>query len=171
MGGASAPTPKACSPVVAHCRRRGLDGGRSCTRGKYRRRKCERLPTPARPARTGSTHCIGALRVDRHSYLKLLLQETRWFPDLTVDSDSNSGPPARASSATGLPASIGTLLAPRLGLADQRLAGRSFTRRSSCAFAATMMVDTLIATAPTLMGRSNPQRTSSPPAIGMETRL
>lgn len=57
------------------------------------------------------------------------------------------------------------------GPADQWLADRSFTRRSSCAFAATMIVDTLIATAPTLMGRSNPQRTSTPPAIGMETRL
>src|SRR6266404_2294217 len=71
----------------------------------------------------------------------------------------------------GMPASIGTLLASRRGLDDQWLAGRSLTRRSSCAFAATIMVDALIATAPTLMGRSNPQRTSRPPAIGMETRL
>ena len=69
----------------------------------------------------------------------------------------------------GMPASIATLLAPRRGLDHQWLARRSFTRRSSCAFAATMMVDALIATAPTLMG--NPQRTSRPPAIGMETRL
>jgi hypothetical protein len=46
-----------------------------------------------------------------------------------------------------------------------------FSRRSSCAFAATMMVEALIATAPTLMGRSIPQRTRRPPAIGMATKL
>src|SRR6266404_2221902 len=67
MGGASAPTAGACCPAVAHCWRRGLDGGRSRTRRKYRRGKCERLPTPARPARTGSNHCVGAHWVDRHS--------------------------------------------------------------------------------------------------------
>jgi len=44
-------TARASSPGVAHCRRRRLDGGRPRTRRKYRRRKCERLPTPARPAR------------------------------------------------------------------------------------------------------------------------
>ena len=35
----------------------------------------------------------------------------------------------------------------------------------------TMMVDRLIATAPTLIGRSNAQRTRRPPAIGMATKL
>jgi hypothetical protein len=54
---------------------------------------------------------------------------------------------------------------------NQRVTRCSFTRRSSCAFAATMMVDTLIATAPTLIGRSKPQRTRTPPAIGMASRL
>ena len=33
--------------------------------------KCERLQTPPRPARTASDHYIGALGVNRHSYLKL----------------------------------------------------------------------------------------------------
>jgi hypothetical protein len=47
----------------------------------------------------------------------------------------------------------------------------SSSRRSSCAFAATMMVDRLIATAPRLMGRSNPQWTKRPPATGMASRL
>ena len=52
------------------------------------------------------------------------------------------------------------------------LEGRcSFTRRSNCALAATMMVERLIATAPTLMGRSTPRRTSRPPATGMAMRL
>ena len=77
MGGASAPTARACCPGVAHCRRRGLDCSRSRTRGKYRRGKCERLPTPAHPARTGSHHCIGALSVDRHSYLKSMRGDQR----------------------------------------------------------------------------------------------
>src|SRR5229473_3249520 len=44
-------------------------------------------------------------------------------------------------------------------------------RRSNCAFAATMIVDRLIATAPTLIGRSNPQWTKRPPATGMATTL
>jgi len=44
-------------------------------------------------------------------------------------------------------------------------------RRSNCAFPATMMVDRLIATAPTLMGRSNPQWAKTPVATGMATRL
>src|SRR5256885_1901125 len=66
MGGASAPTAGACCSGVAHCRRRGLDCRRSCTRRKYRRGKCGRLPTPARPARTGSNPCVGALRLDRN---------------------------------------------------------------------------------------------------------
>ncbi len=39
----------------------------------------------------------------------------------------------------------------------------SFSRRSNCAFAATMMVERLIATAPTLIGRSSPHRTRRPP--------
>src|SRR5207237_268152 len=77
MGGASAPTARACCPGVAHCRRRGLDCSRSRTRGKYRRGKCERLPTPAHPARTGSHHCIGALSVGRHSYLKSMRGDQR----------------------------------------------------------------------------------------------
>src|SRR5712691_5618358 len=47
----------------------------------------------------------------------------------------------------------------------------SFNRRSNCAFAATMMVERLIATAPTLMGRSSPDRTRRPPATGMATTL
>jgi hypothetical protein len=47
----------------------------------------------------------------------------------------------------------------------------SFSRRSNCAFAATMMVDRLIATAPTLMGKSSPHRTRRPPATGIATRL
>ena len=47
----------------------------------------------------------------------------------------------------------------------------SFKWRSNCALMATMMVDALIATAPTLIGRSNPQRTNSPPATGIATRL
>src|SRR4051794_34110896 len=34
-----------------------------------------------------------------------------------------------------------------------------------------MMVETLIATAPALMGRSKPQRTKRPPATGMATKL
>src|SRR6267143_1451487 len=42
-----------------------------------RRGKCERLPTPTRPGRTGSTHCIGALRVDRHSYPKAMRGDQR----------------------------------------------------------------------------------------------
>src|SRR5262245_60500703 len=46
-----------------------------------------------------------------------------------------------------------------------------FSRRSNCAFAATRMVERLIATAPTLMGRSSPHRTRTPPATGMATRL
>jgi len=48
---------------------------------------------------------------------------------------------------------------------------RSLSRRSSWAFAATMIVERLIATAPTLMGRSSPMRTKSPAATGMATRL
>src|SRR5216683_3719177 len=47
----------------------------------------------------------------------------------------------------------------------------SFSRRSNCAFAATMMVERLIATAPTLIGRSSPHLTRRPPATGMATRL
>ena len=47
----------------------------------------------------------------------------------------------------------------------------NFNRRSNCAFAATMIVDRLIATAPTLIGRSRPQWTKIPAATGMATRL
>ena len=36
---------------------------------------------------------------------------------------------------------------------------------------ATGVLDALIATAPTLMGRSNPQRTNSPPATGIAITL
>ena len=47
----------------------------------------------------------------------------------------------------------------------------SLTRRSSCAFAATIIAERLIATAPMLMGRSSLHRTKRPPATGMATRL
>lgn len=45
--------------------------------------------------------------------------------------------------------------------------GRRFNRRRNWAFTATMRVDTLIANAPTLMGRSTPHRTKRP-AAGLE---
>src|SRR5215471_4019102 len=55
---------------------------------------------------------------------------------------------------------------------SQELASRpSLTDRKSCAFTATMSVDKLIATAPTLMGSSSPQRTNSPAATGIATKL
>lgn len=50
-------------------------------------------------------------------------------------------------------------------------ARRSFRRRSNCAFAATMIVDILIAIAPTLMGKSMPHLMNSPAATGIATRL
>jgi len=83
-------------------------------------------------------------------------------PDLTVDPDSNSVPQPATRVPTSMPGSVGMLLAPRIGLADQWLAGRSFTRRSSCAFAATMMVDTLIATA-RHSWEINPSEPADPP--------
>ena len=45
------------------------------------------------------------------------------------------------------------------------------TLRRSWALAATMIVDALIATAPTAIGRSIPQGTSSPAATGIAIRL
>jgi len=47
----------------------------------------------------------------------------------------------------------------------------SLTARNSCAFTATMRVDKLIATAPTLIGSSTPHRRNRPAATGIATKL
>jgi hypothetical protein len=47
----------------------------------------------------------------------------------------------------------------------------SFKRRRNCALTATMMVERFIAIAPTLIGRSSPQRINIPPAAGMAIKL
>ena len=44
---------------------------------------------------------------------------------------------------------------------DRRRSSYNLRRRSNCAFAATISVERLIATAPTLIGRSNPERARS----------
>jgi len=49
--------------------------------------------------------------------------------------------------------------------------GRSRSRRRSWAFAATMIVEALIAIAPTAIGRSSPHGTNTPAATGIATRL
>ena len=78
-----------------------------------------------------------------------------------------SGPRSRANIRRSF---CHVIFAPeRFLLQDAALC--SLRRRSSCALAATMMVERLIATAPMLMGRSTPQRTRRPPATGMATRL
>jgi hypothetical protein len=47
---------------------------------------------------------------------------------------------------------------------SQRATRRNLSPRSNCAFAATIIVERLIAIAPTLMGRSIPRGTKRPPA-------
>src|SRR5450759_1182853 len=64
--------------------------------------------------------------------------------------------PPQAGRSAALPA-IGSL--------------RSFRRRRSWALAATMIVERLIAIAPTAIGRSMPHGTKTPAATGMATRL
>ena len=59
----------------------------------------------------------------------------------------------------------------RVRLQAAVLGGRSRTRRRSWAFAATMIVDRLIAIAPTAIGRSMPHGTKRPIATGIATRL
>ena len=58
-----------------------------------------------------------------------------------------------------------TAVRPSAGVRPSR------TRRRSCALAATMIVDALIAIAPTAIGRSSPKGTRTPAATGMATRL
>ena len=79
-----------------------------------------------------------------------------------------------------MPPQIGTVYMKMLPQSRQQFlladdpgldSGRSFSRRSNCTLAATMMVERLIATAPTLMGRSIPQGTRRPPATGMAIRI
>src|ERR671919_1952518 len=50
-------------------------------------------------------------------------------------------------------------------------AWRRSRRRRSCAFAATMIVDRLIATAPTLIGSTKPSGAKSPAATGIARAL
>ena len=66
---------------------------------------------------------------------------------------------------TLLQAGSGTTVSFGLG------SGRSRRPRRSCALAATMIVERLIAIAPTAIGRSIPHGTRMPAAIGIATRL
>jgi dipeptidyl aminopeptidase/acylaminoacyl peptidase len=77
---------------------------------------------------------------------------TSWMP-----RPARSSGRSRVASPTGDQADAGS--------------GRSLSRRSSCALSATTMVDTLIARAPTLMGRTTPMGASSPAATGMASAL
>ena len=60
----------------------------------------------------------------------------------------------------------------RFVLPDQRTSdGFSFTRRSSWAFSATTMVETLMTSAPMLIGSMKPHGASTPAATGMAIAL